>query len=152
MSVHDRLQELGIELQPPPPPVANYIRSKRSGNLLFVAGQRPAADASGNRPTGRCGAELTVEEAYQVARQLGIRLLGTINHDLGSLDRVTSILKVHGLVNCAEGFSLTTRVIDGCSDLMTEVFGDEIGKHTRAAYCVGLGDAPMEIEMIVEFK
>jgi hypothetical protein len=79
-------------------------------------------------------------------------LLGTINEALGSLDRVRSILKVTGLVNCAPGFSQTTAVINGCSDLFTQVFGDEIGKHTRAAYCVGLGDAPMAIEMVLEVE
>lgn len=151
MSVADRLKELGIELQPPPPPVANYIRAKRFGNLLFVAGQQPSADASGKRPLGKVGADFTIEEAYQIARQLGIRLLGTVAHEVGSLDRVASILKVNGLVNGAPGFDQSARVINGCSDLFTEVFGDEIGKHPRTACCVanlGAG-APLEIEMVV---
>lgn len=149
MSVEDRLKELGIKLSPPPPPVANYIRAKHWGNILFVAGQRPAADAQGNRPTGKVGTDLTQEEAYQVARELGIRLLGAANEALGSLERVKSVLKVTGLVNSAPGFTQTAQVINGCSDMLCEVFGDAIGKHTRIAYTVDLGTAPMEIDMIL---
>src|SRR5207248_9038897 len=101
MSVADRLKELGITLSPPPPPVANYVRAKQFGGLLFVAGQRPAVDANGNRPEGKIGADLTLDEAYQIARELGIRLLGAANEQLGSLDRVKSVLKVTGLINSA---------------------------------------------------
>jgi len=152
LSVTDRLKELGIQLQPPPPPVANYIRAKQWGNILFIAGQRPQPDARGNRPLGKVGTDLSLEEAYQVARELGIRLLGAANESLGSLERVRSILKVTGLINSAPGFIDTAKVLNGCSDMLCEVFGDEIGKHTRIAYTVDLGMAPMEIDMILGFE
>jgi enamine deaminase RidA (YjgF/YER057c/UK114 family) len=152
MAAEARLKELGIELPKPAEPVANYVRAKQVGSLLFVAGHGPAADANGNRPRGKVGGDLSVEEGYQAARLVGLNLLASVRAELGSLDRVKQIVKVLGMVNCAPGFDQTPRVINGCSDLFVEVFGQEAGQHARAA--VGMAELPntipVEIEMIVE--
>lgn len=151
MSAEARLKELGIELPPVSEPMANYVRAKQVGNLLFVAGHGPAADKDGNRPTGKVGRDLTLEEGYQVARLVGLNLLASIRAELGSLDRVKQIVKVLGMVNCAPGFNRTPQVMNGFSDLFVEVFG-EAGRHARSA--VGMAelpfDIPVEIELIVE--
>lgn len=151
MGAEARLRELGIELPAPPEPVANYVPAKQAGNILFVAGHGPARDREGNRPLGKVGRDLTLDEAYQAARLAGLSLLATLRAQLGSLDRVKQIVKVLGMVNCATGFNQTPQVINGCSDLLVAVFG-EAGKHARSA--VGMAelpsDIPVEIEMIVE--
>lgn len=152
MSAEERLQELGIELPPPPEPMANYVRAKQVGNLLFVAGHGPARSADGTRFTGKVGRELTLEEGYQAARLTGLNLLASVRAELGSLDKVVQIVKVLGMVNCAPGFDQTPRVINGCSDLFVEIFGPAMGSHARAA--VGMAELPntipVEIEMVVE--
>jgi enamine deaminase RidA (YjgF/YER057c/UK114 family) len=153
MSAEDRLKELGITLPSVAQPVANYVGAKRVGSLLFVAGHGPARDAQGNRPIGKIGGDLTLDQGYQAARLVGLNLLATVRAELGSLDRVRQIVKVLGMVNCAPGFDQTPQVINGCSDLFVEIFG-EAGRHARAA--VGMaelpGTIPVEIEMIVEVE
>ena len=153
MSAEDRVKELGLELPAVAQPVANYVPAKRVGSLLFVAGHGPARDKQGNRPIGKIGRELTVEQGYEAARLAGLNLLATLRSELGSLDRVRQIVKVLGMVNCAPGFDQTPQVINGCSDLFVEVFG-EPGRHARAA--VGMAELPssipVEIEMIVEVE
>ncbi|HEY3118878.1 MAG TPA: RidA family protein [Chloroflexota bacterium] len=153
MGAEARLQELGIQLPNPPEPVANYVSAKRVGNLLFVAGHGPAHDKDGNRPLGKVGRDLSLEEAYQAARSAGLSLLATLRAELGSLDHVRQLVKVLGMVNCSPGFNQTPAVMNGFSDLMVEVFG-EAGRHARSA--VGMAelpsDIPVEIEMIVEVE
>jgi len=150
----DRLKELGIELPAPAEPMANYVRAKRVGNLLFVAGHGPARAPDGRRPTGKVGRDLTLDEAYQAARLTGLNLLASVRAELGSLDRVKQVVKVLGMVNCAPSFNRTPQVINGCSDLFVDLFGREAGSHARAA--VGMAelpnDIPVEIEMIVEIE
>ena len=152
MSAEQRLQELGLELPATAEPTATYVMAKRVGNLLFVAGHGPTRDAQGHRPTGKIGRDLTLEEGYDAARRVGLNLLATLRAELGSLDRVVQIVKLLGMVNCAPGFNQTPRVINGCSDLLVEVFGPQAGAHARSA--VGMAelpnDIPVEIEMIVE--
>jgi enamine deaminase RidA (YjgF/YER057c/UK114 family) len=154
MAAEARLKELGIELPKPAEPVANYVRARQVGSLLFVAGHGPAADANGHRPRGKVGGDLSVEEGYQAARLVGLNLLASVRAELGSLDRVKQIVKVLGMVNCAPGFDQTPRVINGCSDLFVEIFGQESGQHARAA--VGMAELPntipVEIEMIIEVE
>lgn len=156
MSAESRLKELGIELPTPAaiPPGFNIVRTKLVGNLLFVSGAGPPLDKDGKRPTGKVGRDLTLEEGYQTARLAGLNLLGQVRDALGSLDRVKQIVKVLGMVNCAPGFSQTSQVMHGCSDLFVEIFGEEAGRHTRSA--VGVAelplDFPVEIEMIVEVE
>ena len=145
-----RLKALGIELPPAPQPVATYVPSVRTGNLVFLAGQGPLA---GGKPTvtGKVGAELTEEEGYKAARATILVSLAALRAEIGSLDRVVRIVKVVGWVNSAPGFTRQPWVINGASDLLAEVFGDA-GKHARSS--VGTNELPfnipVEIEMIVE--
>jgi enamine deaminase RidA (YjgF/YER057c/UK114 family) len=153
MSAEERIKELGIELPAVSPPVANYVPAKRVGSLLFVAGHGPARDKQGNRPTGKVGRDLTIEEGYQAARSAGLAILATLRAELGSLDRVRQVVKALGMVNCAPAFDQTPQVINGFSDLFVEVFG-EAGRHARAA--VGMAELPssipVEIEIVVEVE
>jgi enamine deaminase RidA (YjgF/YER057c/UK114 family) len=132
--------------------MANYVSSARVGTLLFLAGHGPLRDG---KPTarGKLGKDLSVEEGYKVAREVGLNLLATTKAALGSLDRVKRVVKVLGMVASAEGFTDQPKVINGFSDLMVEVFGDA-GKHARSA--VGMAELPsgipVEIEMILEVE
>ena len=154
MGADARLKELGIQLPSPAQPVANYVRARRIGNTLFVSGHGPSADSSGKRPIGKVGRELTPEQGYMAARLVGLNLLASVREELGSLDKVKQIVKLLGMVNCAPGFDQTPGVINGCSDLLVEVFGKEIGSHARSA--VGMAELPSSIpvgiEMIVEIE
>ena len=151
MSAEKRLKELGIELGKVSAPVANYVNAMRTGNLLFLAGKGPRPDASGKRPLGKVGRDYSAQESYQHARTVGIDLLAVMKSELGSLDRVKRVVKVLGMVNAVPEFTDHPKVINGCSDLFVEVFGDA-GRHARSA--VGMGSLPMaipvEIECIVE--
>ncbi len=145
MSIDARLDELGITLPSVPDAAGNYVHAVRTGNLLFLAGKGPRGS------NGKVGAEVRVEQAYQDARETGLTLLAVIRAELGTLDRVTRIVKVFGMVNAAPDFGDQPKVINGCSDLFVEVFGDA-GRHARSA--VGMGSLPnqitVEIECIVE--
>jgi enamine deaminase RidA (YjgF/YER057c/UK114 family) len=146
-----RLKQLNIVLPVPVAPIANFVGTVRTGNLLFVSG----ATAGPDWPyKGKVGKDLTVEQGYQAARQVGLNQLSNIRAALGSLDRVKRIVKVLGMVNSAEGFGDQPKVINGFSDLMVEVFGEAIGKHARSA--VGMAglpaNQPVEVELIVEVE
>ncbi|MGM0507435.1 MAG: RidA family protein, partial [Bacteroidota bacterium] len=129
-----RLTEMGIELDPPTPPTANYRRVVRSGNLLFLAGHGPdIPGGDGDQVHGTMGTdELTLEEGQQAARYTGISLLNTLKAELGDLNRVERVVKAKGMVKAAPDFTEHSQVINGFSDLMVEVFGDR-GKHAREA-------------------
>ena len=146
MSAEKKLKELGITLAPVTPPVANYVNAVRTGNLLFLAGKGPAGGVA-----GIVGKDITAEQAYGHARTTGLNLMAVMRNELGSLDRVKRIVKVLGMVNAVPGFTDQPKVINGCSDLFVEVFGER-GKHARSA--VGMGslpnNIPVEIEVIVE--
>ena len=151
MTPEQKLKQLGIELGTVSAPVANYVNAVRTGNLLYLAGKGPRADAKGVRPAGKVGRDFTAEQAYQHARSVGMDLLAVMRAELGSLDRVKRVVKVLGMVNAVPEFTDHPKVINGCSDLFVEVLG-EAGKHARSA--VGMGSLPMgipvEIECIVE--
>ena len=151
MSAEENLKKLGIDLGTVSAPVANYVNAVRTGNLLFLAGKGPRVDANGHRPVGKVGRDVTVEQAYQHARSVGLDLLAVMRTELGSLDNVKRVVKVLGMVNAVPEFTDHPKVINGCSDLFVEVLG-EAGKHARSA--VGMGSLPMgipvEIECIVE--
>jgi enamine deaminase RidA (YjgF/YER057c/UK114 family) len=149
-----RLEGLGLSLPALSVPRGNYVRARRQGDLLFLAGHGPAPDAAGNRPAGRIGAELTVEEGYDAARRCGLGLLATLKTELGELARVTAVIRVQGFVRCAPGFEATPSVIDGCSDLLVAVFGPEIGRHVRAAIGAEMlpYGMPVEIEAVVAVR
>ena len=146
MKPEQKLKQLGITLAAVTPPIANYVNAVRTGNLLFLAGKGPAGGA-----TGIVGKDVTLEQAYQHARATGLALIAVMKDELGSLDRVKRIVKVLGMVNAVPGFPDQPKVINGCSDLFVEVFGER-GRHARSA--VGMGglpnNIPVEIECIVE--
>lgn len=149
--IADRLADLGIVLPPPMPPAGNYLGCVVDGDVVFVGGHGPVDGVT--MVTGKVGADLSVEEARRAARMTGLSLLATLDAELGSLDRIERILKVFGMVNVAPGFDRTPAVIDGCSDLLVEIFGDA-GRHTRSA--VGMAELPfgiaVEIEMTVRLR
>ena len=142
-----RLVELGIELPPLLAPAGNYVHAVRAGNLLFLAGK-------GVRDViGKVGRDVTVEQAYQSARSTGLQLLAVMAQELGSLDSVRRIVKVTGFVNAVPEFADHPAVLNGCSDLFVDVFGER-GQHARSAIGVGSlpGQIPVEIEVVVECK
>jgi enamine deaminase RidA (YjgF/YER057c/UK114 family) len=150
MSFDQRLAELGIELPEPSPAMGSYVGAVTSGSLLFVSGKGPMR-ADGSFVTGKVGDTVDLDAAVEAARLAGLQLLAVMRHELGSLDRVRRIVKTLGMVNCAPGFNRTPQVIDGCSNLMIEVFG-EAGRGARSA--VGMAELPsdiaVEIELIAE--
>ena len=154
MGAEARLKELNVALPPPTTPVANYVGAVRTGNLLFLSGHGPFRREGSPSARGKVGAELSVEQGYQVAREVGLNLLATTRAALCSLDRVKRVVKVLGMVNSADGFRDQSKVINGFSDLMVEVFGEAIGKHARSA--VGMAELPMgipvEVEMVLEVE
>ena len=150
MKTEARLKQLGISLALPVQPVANYVNAVRTGNLLYLAGKGPGLPGK-PAPSGKVGRDFTVEQAYQCARDTGLSLISVMKAELGDLDRVKRIVKVLGMVNDTPEFGQQPEVINGCSDLFVEVFGER-GKHARSA--VGMGSLPrgipVEIEVIVE--
>lgn len=145
-----RLIALGIELHKPSTPKANYVHAVRSGNLIFLAGKGPSNE-KGESIKGKLGRDLSLEEGYAAAKLVGVRQLSVLKDELGNLNKVKRVVKVKGMVNAIPEFEDHSKVINGISDLMVEVFGER-GKHARAA--VGMGSLPsniaVEIEMIVE--
>ena len=152
MSVEARLKSLGIELPKSPSPLANYVPFVITGNLLYLSGQGPR-EADGSFHTGKVGQEVTIEQAYQDARLTGLNQLAVMQGALGELDRIERVVKLLGMVNGTPDFLEHPQVINGCSDLMVEVF-EEKGRHARSA--VGMGSLPnnitVEVEAIVEIR
>ena len=145
MTIDERLADLGIELPPVPAPAGNYVHAVRTGNLLYLSGKGP-----GN-VIGKVGGGISVEDAYRHARETGLILIAVMRRELGSLDRVNRIVKVLGMVNAVPDFAEQPKVINGCSDLFVDVFGEK-GRHARSAVGMGSlpGGIPVEIEVIVE--
>lgn len=143
-----RLAALGLRLPTLSPPRGHYVRARRDGATLYLAGHGPPPDADGRRPTGKVGLDLTLEEGYAAARGAGLALLATIVGELGSLSRVRAVLRVFGMVNVGPGFAATPLVIDGCSDLFLAVFGPEIGAHARSA--IGVAALPYDLAIEIE--
>ena len=152
MSVEQRLKELGLELPAVSAPVANYVNAARTGNLLYLSGKVPVA-ADGTMHKGKVGAGVTTEEAAQHARLVGLHLIAVLKAELGSLDKVRRVVKLLGMVNATPEYGDQPKVINGCSDLFVEVFGEK-GRHARSA--VGVGSLPngvtVEVEAIVEVE
>lgn len=168
-SAEERLTELGIGLPGLQPAVGNYRPAKRHADVVYVSGHGPirvdadgfvagmttrditVQDALPALITGKVGSEISLEDAREAARLTTLFLLASLRAEIGSLDNVASIVKVFGMVNCAPGFTNTAAVIDGCSDLLVDVFGEDIGRHARSA--VGMAELPLnipcEIEMVV---
>jgi enamine deaminase RidA (YjgF/YER057c/UK114 family) len=148
MSAEENLEALGLALPPVATPVANYVRWKRAGDLVFLSGQGPRR-ADGSIATGKVGHNVTVEEAYEHAKLTGLGLLAAMKDAAGDLDKV-EVIKLLGMVNAVPEFGDQPKVINGCSDLLVAVLGDR-GRHARSA--VGMGSLPggmtVEIEAII---
>ncbi len=151
MSIEKHLTELGITLPEAPRPVGAYVPAVSSGNLLFVSGQLCLVNGELSHQ-GRMGREVSLEQGYQAARIAAINSLAIVNQELGSLDRVKRVVKVVGYVASEPDFYDQPKVVNGASELLAEVFGDQ-GRHARSA--VGVNslplNTPVEIEVIVEF-
>jgi enamine deaminase RidA (YjgF/YER057c/UK114 family) len=143
--IAERMRELGIELPSVFPPAGNYLGCVIDGHIVYVGGHGPIDGATIIR--GKVGAEISIEQGREAARMTGLSILATLNAELGDLDRIERIIKVFGMVNCAPGFNQTPAVIDGCSDLLVEIFGDA-GRHTRSA--VGMAELPFDISVEIE--
>ncbi len=143
--IDQRLQELGIALPPVFPPAGNYLGCVVDDGLVYAGGHGPINGEHVIR--GKVGGDLTLEEGRQAARMTALSILATLRAELGDLDRIARIVKVFGMVNVAPGFDQTPAVIDGCSDLLVEIFG-EAGRHTRSA--VGLAELPFGIAVEIE--
>ena len=151
--IEARLKELGIELPDRPAPVANYVPGVRTGNLIYLSGIGPAERADGTSPVGKVGSDLSVEEGYEAARLTGVNIISRMKGETGDLDKVKRVVKMLGMVNSDPSFNQQPAVINGCSDLLVEVFGEK-GRHARSA--VGMAslpnDIPVEIEVIIEVE
>ncbi|MGK2939121.1 MAG: RidA family protein [Solirubrobacteraceae bacterium] len=165
-SAEARLTELGIALPAVHPAMASYVATKRVGELVFVSGHGPfRIDENSRIPgkqtreismpedassliTGKVDGDISLDEAREAARCVGLFLLSALRAEAGSLDGVRSIAKVFGMVNSSPGFTSAPNVIDACSELLVEVFGDEIGRHARSA--VGVAELPYNIAVEIE--
>jgi enamine deaminase RidA (YjgF/YER057c/UK114 family) len=153
MQIESRLAALGLVLpapMPAPPGVRLPFAPVRiRGNRAYIAGHGPQQpDGTLAGPLGKVGAEVSVDEAYQAARLTALSILGSLQRALGDLDRVAAWLRVFGMVNSAPGFTQQPAVINGCSDLILELFGSDIGAHARSA--VGLAELPFRIPVEIE--
>ena len=142
----ERLQALGLTLPAVPTPMANYVPYRLAGNLLYLSGQGPKR-ADGSFMAGRVGKDATVEQGYEAARLTGLQLLAVAKAAIGELSRVEAVVKLLGMVNAEPAFVDHPKVINGCSDLLVEVFGDA-GRHARSA--VGMGSLPNGIMVEIE--
>ena len=151
-AVNKKIEELGIQLQKPVKPVANYVTTVQTGNLVITSGHGPIGD-DGQLILGQLGTDMDIQGGYQAARAVGIGLLSTLKATLGNLDRIKKIVKLVGFVNSSADFKDQPAVVNGASDLFVEVFGDK-GRHARSA--VGMVQLPggiaVEVEMIVEVE
>lgn len=146
MTTKQRLTDLGIELPTPMPPAGLYVPAVRAGDLVFLSGTGPVR-ADGSLVTGKVGRDLDLDAAREAARLTGLQLLAMMAAELGNLDRVTRVVKLLGMVNCAPGFDHTPQVIDGCSQLLLDVLGDA-GRGARSA--VGMAELPFGIAVEIE--
>lgn len=145
MSAEDRLKEMGLSLPVVATPVANYVRWKRVGDVVYLSGQGPRYP-DGTQATGKVGADVTTEQAYEHAKLTGLGLLAAMKDAAGSLDKV-EVLKLLGMVNAVPEFGEQPKVINGCSDLLVAVLGEN-GRHARSA--VGMGSLPGNITVEIE--
>lgn len=147
-----RLKELNINLPAPPKPVAKYKTAVQVGNMLYVSGHGPGKIDGKDPLMGNVGGRLSVEQGKESARLVGINILATVRNTLGSLDKVKRLVKTLGMVNAAADFTDHPQVINGFSELMAQVFGEDAGVGARSA--VGMSslpsDIPVEIECIFE--
>jgi enamine deaminase RidA (YjgF/YER057c/UK114 family) len=148
-----RIQELHLTLPNPPKPVAKYKPAVREGNVLYVSGHGPLKP-DGKLIEGRVGKDLTLEQGKDAARVTGLAILATVRNTLGSLDKVKRLIKTLGMVNATPEFRDHPQVINGFSELMAEVFGEDAGVGARSAVGMGSlpGNIPVEVECIFEVE
>lgn len=145
MTITNRLQSLGITLPPVFAPAGSYLGCVVDAGLVYASGHGPVAGTEMIR--GKVGRDLTLEQGRQAARMTALSILATLRAELGDLDRIERIVKVFGMVNTAPRFDQTPAVIDGCSDLLVEIFG-EAGRHARSA--IGVAELPFSIAVEIE--
>jgi enamine deaminase RidA (YjgF/YER057c/UK114 family) len=153
MTVEARLAERGYRLLNPPPPLGRYVRAVTTGNLVFTAGHGPFGADGATAMRGQVGGELTLEQGQEAARLCIVACLASLRSELDDLERVSRVVKMLAFVNCAPGFSSTSAVVDGASELLEDAFGER-GIHARAAVGTSVlpGDIPVEIELVVEVQ
>ena len=143
--ITDRLQSLGIVLPPVFAPAGSYLGCVIDEGLVYVSGHGPIAGDDMIR--GKVGGDLTLQQGHHAARMTALSILATLQAELGDLDRIQRIVKVFGMVNVAPGFNQTPAVIDGCSEVLLEIFGDS-GRHARSA--IGVAELPFSIAVEIE--
>ena len=152
MKIEDRLTELGLSLPEVPAPVAAYVPAVRAGNWVYVSGQTPFRDGK-LRVKGKVGKDVTLEDAYEEAKQCALNIMAAVKSVAGSLDNVERIVKLVGFVASMPDFTDAPKVVNGASELFVQVFGDK-GKHARSA--VGVASLPLdccvEVEAVVLLK
>jgi enamine deaminase RidA (YjgF/YER057c/UK114 family) len=146
MTADERFAQLGLTLPAAPKPAGNYLPFRRAGSLLFLAGVGPQ-NVDGTMITGKVGAGVSIDQAYEAAKLCGLNLLANMMAALGSLDRIETVLKVFGMVNAVPDFTRHPQVINGCTDLFVDVFAEH-GRPARSA--VGMGSLPFNISVEVE--
>lgn len=150
--IEDKLKAMGIELPAPGKPGGNYVSAVRTGNLVYLAGVGPR-QPNGELMLGKLGRDLTVEQGYEAAKWCAVSMLGNLRNEIGDLDKVVRFVKLLGMVNSDPDFTQPPAVVNGCSDLLVELYGDR-GKHARSA--VGLATLPngmaVEIEAVIEVE
>ena len=152
-SPEDRLRKLALPLPPAPRPMGVYKPCLLVGNLLYVSGHGPLK-SDNTLITGRVGDGFSLEQGKEAARQTGLAILATVREKLGSLDKIVRLVKALGMVNCTSDFAEHPKVINGFSELMAEVFGEENGVGTRSAVGMGSlpGNIPVEVECLFEVR
>jgi enamine deaminase RidA (YjgF/YER057c/UK114 family) len=153
MSVEARLADRGYALADPPPPLGRYVRAVSTGNHVFTAGHGPFTAEGASAMRGQVGGEVTLEQGREAARLCVVACLASVRAEIGDLERVTRVVKMLAFVNCAPGFSATSAVVDGASELLEDVLGAR-GVHARAAIGTSVlpNDIPVEIELVVEVE
>ena len=153
MSADAKLTELGIELPPAPKPVGVYKPALIVGDMCYMSGHGPL-QSDGTLIKGRVGGDMDQQAGYDAARQTGLAMLATLQSHLGSLDKIERVVKVLGLVRCTDEFDQQPAVINGCSELLRDVFGEDAGVGTRSALGTNAlpGGIAVEIEAIFQLK
>jgi hypothetical protein len=151
--IEDRLRALGLTLPPPlkvpPGVVLPFAFVRVAGTRALISGHGPQApDGSVAQPLGKVGRELTLEQGYAAARGVALSILGSLQRELGDLDRIVAWTRLLGMVNVAPGFNRLPAVINGASDLILELFGPQVGTHSRSA--VGVAELPFDIPVEIE--
>lgn len=147
MTAEDRLKELGFELPPAPKAVGVYKPALTVGNLCYTSGHLPLL-ADGSLLKGVVGKDASVEQGFEAARQAGLAILSTLDDYLGSINKVKRVVKIFGMVYCTDDFTQQPAVVNGCSELMAKVFGQDAGVGTRSA--VGVAALPLGVMVEVE--